>query len=98
MLANKKILFIGPRFFGYEEEIRKNLINLGATVDFYDDRPSNDFFTKLFIRINFHYLVQRKIQQYYQLMLENINFIQSLTIGSIGLGVLKIMLSFIALM
>ena len=73
MLKNKRILFIGPRFFGYEKEIRNNLIDFGAEVDFYDDRPANDFFTKLFIRINFQYLVQLKITKYYQLILRKIN-------------------------
>jgi len=73
VLKNKRILFIGPRFFGYEKEIRNNLIDFGAEVDFYDDRPANDFFTKLFIRINFQYLVQLKITKYYQLILRKIN-------------------------
>jgi hypothetical protein len=72
MLENKSILYIGPRFFGYEVEIQKTLEAFGAEVDFYDDRPSNDFLMKLFIRLKFKSFVQRKIEDYYHRIYENI--------------------------
>lgn len=64
-LANKKILFIAARFFGYETEIKLKLEELGAYVDFYDQRPSNSFFVKSLIRINKRFL-SRTIGSYYE--------------------------------
>jgi hypothetical protein len=36
---NKKILFIAPQFFGYENDIKEELSIQGAEVDFIPDRP-----------------------------------------------------------
>jgi hypothetical protein len=38
-LFGKKILFIGPQFFGYEQDIANELRRQGAEVDFLPDRP-----------------------------------------------------------
>ena len=38
-LKGKRVLFIGPKFFGYELEIQKELENLGAKVDFFAEKP-----------------------------------------------------------
>lgn len=65
-LQGKKILYISPKFFGYESKIKKELENLGAIVDFFDDRPANDFITKVFIRLNFKALISKKIDTYYE--------------------------------
>ena len=46
-LQDKRILYISPKFFGYENKIKQELEDLGAIVDFFDDRPSNDFITKV---------------------------------------------------
>ena len=51
-MKNKNILFFAPNFFGYELEIKKKLEEMGATVDFYDDRPSNSTLMKTLIRLN----------------------------------------------
>ncbi|MDQ5767551.1 hypothetical protein [Thiothrix subterranea] len=37
-LVNKKILYIAPKFFGYEENIADQLVKLGADIDFLPDR------------------------------------------------------------
>ena len=66
MIKNKNILYIGPKFFGYEIEIQKTLEELGANVDFYDDRPKNDFLTKVLIRLNLKKFIKSKIDKYYQ--------------------------------
>ena len=66
MIKNKNILYIGPKFFGYEVEIQKTLEELGANVDFYDDRPKNDFLTKVLIRLNLKKFIKSKIDKYYQ--------------------------------
>ncbi len=65
-LDNKKILFFSPKFFGYENDIKKELENLGAEVFYFDERPKNDFLTKVFIRLNQKKLIKRKIEQYYK--------------------------------
>jgi len=50
--TGKKILFFAPSFFGYEKDITKKLIEMGATVDFFDERPSNSSLFKAALRLN----------------------------------------------
>ncbi|WP_371017773.1 lipopolysaccharide biosynthesis protein [Pseudalkalibacillus sp. JSM 102089] len=64
-LTGKRILFIAPTFFGYEKEIKEKMISLGASVDFFDERPSNDFITKSLIRINRN-LIAKKNDEHYE--------------------------------
>ncbi len=49
-IYKKKILFIGPNFFDYENEIIKCLKDLGADVDFISDRPYSKPILKAIIR------------------------------------------------
>jgi hypothetical protein len=65
-LQGKTVLLLAPKFFGYELEIQKELENLGAKVRYFDERPKNDFFTKVFIRLNLKYFISKKIEEYYQ--------------------------------
>lgn len=65
MFKDKKILFFSASFFGYQLEICKSLTALGAKVDFFDERPKNDFWTKAMIRIDKR-IMKRRIQKYYQ--------------------------------
>lgn len=51
-LKNKNILFISVKFFNYEVAIKKQLEDMGATVNWFDERPSNSVYTKAMIRIN----------------------------------------------
>ena len=55
-MKNKKILYIGQKFFGYEQEIINNLEKLEATVDFFDERPSNKFWYKLILKLKLKFL------------------------------------------
>lgn len=66
---NKRILFIAPKFFGYEREIQKKLTEMGALVDYYDERPSNDFITKSLIRLNKN-LIANKNNEYYEKIID----------------------------
>ncbi|MGE6189334.1 hypothetical protein ACLHZ7_21910, partial [Aeromonas salmonicida] len=59
--AGKKILFICPRFFGYEREIERELINLGAKVDYYNERPFESSVAKILNRINFKAVIKKSI-------------------------------------
>lgn len=69
-LAGKKILFICPRFFGYEREIERELINLGACVDFYDERPFKSSVEKILNRLNLKFSINNKINNYYSDVLQ----------------------------
>ncbi len=70
-LAGKKILFICPRFFGYEYEIKSGLIKLGAQVDYYDERPFNSSIAKILNRLNFKTVIKKSIADYYSDILQN---------------------------
>lgn len=63
-LQGKKILFIAPKAFGYEIDIKKKLEGNGAHVDYFDERPSNKAWDKACIRINRN-LIRKTIYQYY---------------------------------
>lgn len=49
---DKSILFISPKFFNYEVEICRYLSKKGASVLFFDDRPSNTSLIKAAVRLN----------------------------------------------
>lgn len=68
-LAGKKILFICPSFFGYEKEIEAELKLLGATVDFYDERPFRSSILKIINRLNFKKLIRKQINHHYDSIL-----------------------------
>src|SRR5437879_12342118 len=68
--TGKRILFIAPKFFGYEKEIKSRLESLGAHVDFYDDRPSNSAFSKIAIRL-MPMLQRRRIRDYFSAIVES---------------------------
>ncbi|MGP3592563.1 hypothetical protein [Vagococcus sp. WN89Y] len=46
-----KVLFICPRFFNYENEITDALKRIGATVDYFDEKPFNNVFFKMILRL-----------------------------------------------
>lgn len=71
-ILGKKILFICPKFFDYHSSIIETLTTLGADVYFFDERPSNSTFSKMFLRINKN-LIKKKIDDYYFDMLEKID-------------------------
>lgn len=64
LLKNKNILFFSVQTFNLEKEIAKKLGQLGANVDYYDERPSNNNFTKGIIRLK-RDLLQTRINKYY---------------------------------
>lgn len=71
-LHGKKILFLTANFFNYEVAIIKRLKELGAEVDFFNERPSDSVFTKGIIRVKSS-LYETKIRSYYQKILHKIN-------------------------
>lgn len=64
-LDNKRILLICPKFFNYNIEIINTIKDLGGTVDYFDERPSNNNIIKALLRVN-KKLVKRKVEKYYQ--------------------------------
>lgn len=68
-LNGKKILFLSANFFGYEKAIVKRLRELGAEVDFYNERPSDSVLSKGIIRVNKNFYF-KKIKSYYQKILK----------------------------
>ncbi|MCZ2085337.1 MAG: hypothetical protein LC112_13805 [Flavobacteriales bacterium] len=65
ILQGKKILFLSANFFGYEKAIAKRLRELGAEVDFFNERPSDSVLSKGIIRVNKNFYF-RRINSYYQ--------------------------------
>ncbi len=72
ILSGKTVLLLTPKFFGYELEIKKELEKLGARVIYFDERPKNDFFTKVFIRLNLKSFISKKIDDYYKNIIQEI--------------------------
>ena len=68
---NKKILYISIKTFNYELEIANKLRELGAKVDYFDERPSNSVLTKGILRLN-RSVIQKKIDTYYKNILKKI--------------------------
>ena len=69
-LSGKRILFIAPMFFGYEKLIKTALEDNGALVDYFNDRPNNNFLTKALIRID-RRLLAYKTNQYYDQIIDS---------------------------
>lgn len=69
LYRGKKILMISASFFGYEKEIRWKLESFGSEVDYFDERPENDFLTKSLIRVN-RKLLAPKNNAYYNNIIE----------------------------
>ncbi|SEA87245.1 hypothetical protein SAMN05443667_110127 [Flavobacterium gillisiae] len=64
-ISGKKILFFSVQTFNLEKEIKQKMEENGAIVTYYDERPSNNNFTKGIIRLK-RSLYQKKIDDYYQ--------------------------------
>jgi hypothetical protein len=71
ILQSKKILLFSVSFFNYEKIIAERLKELGADVDFYDERPSNSIFVKGLIRLK-RDLCKVQIDKYYKRILHEI--------------------------
>lgn len=63
-LAGKKILFFSPVFFGYEEKIKKKIMELGASVDAFDVRSVSSAFERALLKVNPNFF-NRRTEAYY---------------------------------
>ncbi len=69
-LANKRLLFLAPNFFGYEDEIKQELEKHGALVDVLIDRPFRSSVMKGLTTIS-PQVVTRLVNARYQKKLED---------------------------
>lgn len=69
-LGGKRVLFIAPMFFGYEQLIIGELKAQGAEVDYFNDRPKNDFITKSLVRID-RRLIAPAVNSYYDSIIQS---------------------------
>lgn len=63
-LKGKHVLFFYLSTFNYEYEIKKAMEREGAIVDCYNERPTNNVFARILIRLNRN-LLFKHINQYY---------------------------------
>jgi len=72
ILKDKRILFFAPAFFGYEKKIAEKMRELGAIVDFFDERSITKTFEKALLKI--HPLIfYRKTIRYYNDIIKKIS-------------------------
>ncbi|QHE53730.1 capsular biosynthesis protein CpsH [Pontibacillus sp. HMF3514] len=71
-LKNKLILFIAPAFFGYEKKISEKMVQMGAEVDFFDERSITSSIEKALLKISPH-IFQKKTICYYEDIFEKIS-------------------------
>jgi len=64
-LKNKNVLYVAPRFFGYDKEIGDELKRRGATVDILWDRPFDTPLLKAITRIRTEW-VAKFAERYYE--------------------------------
>lgn len=65
-LKNKKVLLVAPQFFGYEEEIRREIERRGAQVDFLKDRPFASTILKAITRWRRNWVMVAADRYYYK--------------------------------
>lgn len=70
ILEGKKVLFLSAGFFGYESHIKIGLEEMGAQVDFFNERLSDTIFSKGIIRVRKNWY-QRVIDAYYNRIIES---------------------------
>lgn len=64
-IHSKRIIVICPKYFEYERKIIEKLIEHGATVFYFDERPNNSIIGKGLIRL-FPFLYKISITNYYR--------------------------------
>ncbi|WNF57347.1 hypothetical protein [Pseudomonas sp. SG20052] len=70
-LEGKKVLYVAPRFFGYETEIKNELVRRGAEVDFLLDRPFDTPLLKAITRLRREWVIGAA-DRYYQAQLDEL--------------------------
>lgn len=69
-IKDKKILFLAPAFFGYELKIKTKMEEMGAIVDFYDERSVANARDRALLKIS-PYIFLNRTKKYYNDILKN---------------------------
>lgn len=69
-IQGKRILFFTASFLGFQDDIKNALENMGAEVDWFDERVGESTFTKALVRINRDALAIR-INRYYEKIIQS---------------------------
>lgn len=67
-LEKKQILFIAPAFFGYEKKIVEKMIELGAKVDFFDERSITSSIERALLKISPKIFHNKTIRYYNEII------------------------------
>lgn len=65
-LKNQRVLLFSPYFFGYEKAISSKIAEKFGECFFFDERANSSTLEKIFIRLNYKKLLKKKINNYYQ--------------------------------
>ncbi|WP_353622105.1 capsular biosynthesis protein CpsH [Halocella sp. SP3-1] len=71
-LEGKRILFIAPAFFGYEQKIADKMTELGAKVDYFDERSVTSSYERALLKIN-PQIFHKKTLKYYKQIIEKVS-------------------------
>lgn len=69
-IKNKKILFFAPAFFGYENLIKQKYEELGAEVDFFDERSVKSAWERALLKIS-PSIFSKKSERYFNRIIDN---------------------------
>lgn len=72
-LIGKRILFISPKFFGYENKIKAKMESMGAKVTYYDERSIQSAQSKALLKISSKTFYFRTKNYYENIIKENKN-------------------------
>lgn len=67
-LAQKKILFFCPAFFGYEQKMKDAMIELGAEVDFFDERSITKSYEKALLKVSPAFFAKKTEKYYFEIL------------------------------
>lgn len=74
-LSGKNILFIAPAFFGYEKKIAEKMTNLGAEVDYFDERSIHRSYERALLKIN-PQIFHKKSMDYYNKIIDQFSNVE----------------------
>ncbi|RLV19195.1 capsular biosynthesis protein CpsH [Streptococcus iniae] len=72
VLQGKKILFFSPSFFNYENVIKDKMVELGADVYFFDERPFSSVYRKALLKLNPN-VFSKSTEKYFDLIFNNVS-------------------------
>jgi hypothetical protein len=69
-IQGKRILFLAPKFFGYENKIKVKMEEMGAIVDFYNERSITKAFDRALLKIT-PKIFNKRTESYYRAILND---------------------------